>query len=1400
MGKSRYKDAFFKWVLIALIVLQAVISPLSIVNAEGEREDLVENLQHQDSVDKEKKTDEVKENITDEIEQLNKETTPSKSDSANDDIVEKKKENSQQNQEVKTQAPNKELSKREELKQSKIEKMTAKMVENIVEENSQRESVDDTDIIPNAKVVIGDDGLHYYDGKPVLIPDAYKPMPEKLRKLLNDDLTDTKIRPKSVAQYESLAEVETEDLQAFLPKVFMETYSTIDKIEIVPTVYAAKDNKIHNEGSASWNSPNGERWGNFFSFNDFLAFCIQRDLSSPNKGSGISSYGEFTQFAEFINSETNRNRFFKAFYYGYGGPESIFGDTHLGAIADVKAHMKSNPQKASEGILMTSEVLSFVYQGHGSSSGVKNEASFKKLYNIVFDDSIKISRNNRLVIESDGKAIGENTKLKITRVNGEQRTENIVFDSYPKNSITIPVPSTLTLVNLTQKTETKGSSKGVKVNGGDIFYRKGANNLSLNYTTGGLKASQRDFKPLIIKTSNAGLQDLGAIKYEDPSGNNYINADFKPNTAKVRIGHTDTSKKDSQGKNTILEEKTETVTIGSTKTYCHKTNNSFSNGEKGVTYKPLTGCKTITVTEDTTVWLDYTTEWKLTVHLVDYHDNARIIKTTQNGVSKNYNTEVKFNYSASGDANNNFLVDRTKEREGRKVRYNYYSGGVDKTVNSKKMETGNQNFKMPRGNKTIYIPYQPRRNVTVIHKDMDEGKGGGLLDPATYIKERYENHPNVLKIDQAHIDKPVYVDGKTGKQYVYQGHKKDYKGSILSSNTAEFQPKKDDHVVEFLFRQQTGVEVIHKDLYTTTLLKPTQTTTGLRTTKKDFKAEKEITKDGKTYVYHGYKINKKGSILPESTYNHTYGTEGVTIEFLYKLKRTVTVNYLDFFTNKTVQPSLVETYLQKDKYSYTPLKTIMQDETNAVYHFFNATGDPQSGVVETDNLTINYNYKKEVTVVVEYKDKRTNKEIRDKKEYKVLQGDKINEDPPTIPYKKNDTRPNFNYRYIDSELKGINKYTNVVAGADDIHITHFYDVPLADVGLKKIQIYTAKAEDGLPVKVELSHVKNYPTSVIDMKNSNKTITLALYQGSKKLDSKKYTAEKIPTNVDFKISPNVLKVNENKPYTVKLEGFDSNDFKVVTSAATITTKGYTSSESLIEVNSSNVTDLSYTGVVMTEREVGKDMKEFYETIDLSFEKLKKMRTGYGFTMPLDMVYNNEIGSGSTDFSFNMLVPESIVDTKYIEYSTVKSNATVPLERTVDQTKVNNETKKVTQKYELQHVNVENRTGAIFSDAQVRANDKRIQYDMVDGERKFYLPIWSRVGQYPITVESADKLGVHQVDIKINYELNIVAHMMAHMDSETIQDDAILFIPIDKKTPFPEGIPEGWTQADIDWIQE
>lgn len=50
------------------------------------------------------------------------------------------------------------------------------------------------------------------------------------------------------------------------------------------------------------------------------------------------------------------------------------------------------------------------------------------------------------------------------------------------------------------------------------------------------------------------------------------------------------------------------------------------------------------------------------------------------------------------------------------------------------------------------------------------------------------------------------------------------------------------------------------------------------------------------------------------------------------------------------------------------------------------------------------------------------------------------------------------------------------------------------------------------------------------------------------------------------------------------------------------------------------------------------------------------------------------------------------------------------------------------YELPHINVERHTGHLFNDEQVEKKDKRITYELVDGGRKFYSPIWSYMVLY------------------------------------------------------------------------
>ena len=470
-------------------------------------------------------------------------------------------------------------------------------------------------------------------------------------------------------------------------------------------------------------------------------------------------------------------------------------------------------------------------------------------------------------------------------------------------------------------------------------------------------------------------------------------------------------------------------------------------------------------------------------------------------------------------------------------------------------------------------------------------------------------------------------------------------------------------------------------------------------------------------------------------------------------------------------------------YTYYPKNQLYKDGTT----FIPESTNSKSGTVPNQDLTIEFWYNAQQNITIQHIDNRDGSIISQENE-KKNRGEQYSYSP------KNDLKKgDYTYRPISNQVQ------SGTVGNSDITIKFYYDVPLIKAGLKKIQIYTEQADKGLPVKVEIDKKYIYDENIADMSNSK--IKLGLYDNSNnEVISKEFTAKTLPEMLDMTIPSTKLKKDSSKSYTLKIEGYDSNMVDVISNAMSLTTDGYTSSEKIIKVDSSKQDNLSYRGVVMTEREVGKNMKVYYETLDIPLERIKRMRTGYGFEVPLDLTYINEIGSNDLDFSFDFKAQDEIVDKSYIEYSSKNGVSTVALENTSKKSSTNNNVTISKQKFELQHINVEKRTGALFNDNQVNNQDSRIQYDLIDGGRKFYLPIWARIGDYQANVESTKDIGINKINVEIGYDINIYAHMYAHMDSESILDDAIILEPIDSDNPFPNGIPKGWTKENLDALNE
>jgi hypothetical protein len=665
-------------------------------------------------------------------------------------------------------------------------------------------------------------------------------------------------------------------------------------------------------------------------------------------------------------------------------------------------------------------------------------------------------------------------------------------------------------------------------------------------------------------------------------------------------------------------------------------------------------------------------------------------------------------------------------------------------------------FKDPSETARLKAQFTPRTvTMTVRHIDRDNGSvlksSAETVTIGTTYNEKYDSTVKIPNAPQTVLDDTQY---KTG--------------TVPSS----------DFTINFYYRSKWDLTV----KYVNNL----NTSQEIRTAYKvgsyfigqsySYTAPSEISHNGNTY-----KIAESASV------SGTMPRNNVTVTKKYDPYQYVNVDQKNMYPNNDAFSQLRQLYKVGTVNSFTAPAVHTK---NGLYYdlFGNSSTNITTGYSE---IFYTFNYKLRRTVTVNYLDERTGQKIIDSKTYTKHEKDSYSESPVTI------TKDGYTYRYI----RTTGNAQSGIVGTSNIVINYYYDKPMIKTGLNKIQIYTAKKTAGLPVRVYLSKVINYANSstISDFSNTTKSITVGLYDGTTKIAEQKFTAATLPEYLTFTIPATRLTVNTHKPYTIKLEGYNKSDFDVIQGREALTTDGYTSSEKTLVANTKSATLLEYKGVVMTEREVGKNMVPFYETLKFSFNKIQKTWTGYGFESPIDLQYTNEIG-GSLDTAFQMEVPSKLVDS-YVSYPITNGIANVSMDKTRSTSSTVSGKFSANNLFELPHVNLERETGYLFSDQQVQNKDSRITKTLKDGKRKFYTPIWGNLGTYSITWSSTKAIGVNSVNAKITDDLVIDASLYGHMDSPSGKKDAIYFRPVNGDDPI---FPDNWTEEEkkifFEWNEE
>lgn len=227
-----------------------------------------------------------------------------------------------------------------------------------------------------------------------------------------------------------------------------------------------------------------------FEIDGKVAFCMEHQKATPPDGTSFSK--------SIYDNATIR----KILYYGWGGVKQWSG-------------FKSQAQ----GIVCTSLTLSYFYSGSDSiillggptdaTIGVSDFISYINSMPDVGSNKISLSTSNTESYVSDDKTY--------------QRTENIKLTADAQNTITVPLPEGVELVNVTTGNTGTGN---VKVKGGDTFYLKAPLNMNGTWNSGKLYGSMGKFQAVMCITSSSGMQNLAQGVYtSDPDS--YVSLSVK---------------------------------------------------------------------------------------------------------------------------------------------------------------------------------------------------------------------------------------------------------------------------------------------------------------------------------------------------------------------------------------------------------------------------------------------------------------------------------------------------------------------------------------------------------------------------------------------------------------------------------------------------------------------------------------------------------------------------------------------------------------------------------------------------------------------------------------------------------------------------------------------------------
>lgn len=190
-----------------------------------------------------------------------------------------------------------------------------------------------------------------------------------------------------------------------------------------------------------------------------------------------------------------------------------------------------------------------------------------------------------------------------------------------------------------------------------------------------------------------------------------------------------------------------------------------------------------------------------------------------------------------------------------------------------------------------------------------------------------------------------------------------------------------------------------------------------------------------------------------------------TIIHYYKKKASITINYIDKYTNTKIDGINSDVINSHYGDSYNTENNRTEKEKNTIFNDYDYTNEyvitPENtslnGTVSTDNIVVNYYYNKKSKITIKYYDIETNKEItKENVDSKVHYGDIYNVEAKKIKTEKEEIFKNYNFERYDSNSKQKDDLKQIKIDNENVTVDLYYRLKTSTITIKYLEGTTNK--------------------------------------------------------------------------------------------------------------------------------------------------------------------------------------------------------------------------------------------------------------------------------------------------------------------------------------------------------